>query len=95
MEAGLLCSNGPSIALLTIGHISAAKLSECTVLFFLIVITTHGHFRSYLVLAIFGEICTHGLLYSVGRLPDRATDWEAYKKPKVQKMTGITGLFEP
>ena len=47
------------------------------------------------VLAIFGEICTHGLLYSVGRLPDRATDRGAYKKPKVQKMTGITGLFEP
>ena len=28
-------------------------------------------------------------------LPDRATDRAAYKKPKVQKMTGITGLFEP
>ena len=37
-------------------------------------------------LAIFGEICTHGLLYSVGRLPDRATDRAAYKKPKVQEM---------
>jgi len=38
---------------------------------------------------------THGLLYSVGRLPDRATDRAAYKKPKVQQMTEITGLFEP
>ena len=26
------------------------------------------------------------------RLPDQATDQEAYKKPKVQKMTEITGL---
>ena len=47
-----------------------------------------------LVLAIFGEICTHGLLYSVGRLPDRATDRVGYKKPKVHKMIRITGLFE-
>ena len=48
-----------------------------------------------IVVAIFGDVCTHGLLYSVGRLPDRATDRVAYKKPKVQKMTEITGLFEP
>jgi len=47
------------------------------------------------MVAIFGDDCTNGLLYSVGRLPDRATDWVAYKKPKVQKMTEITGLFEP
>ena len=46
-------------------------------------------------LHILGEIDTHGLLYSVGRLPDRAKDRAVYKKPKVQKMTGITGLFEP
>ena len=57
--------------------------------------TNYKTVHSWLVLAIFGEIYTHGLLYSVGRLPDRATDRGAYKKPKVQKMTGITGLFEP
>ena len=47
------------------------------------------------MVAIFGDVCTHGLLYSVGQLPDRAKDRVAYKKPKVQKMTEITGLFEP
>ena len=47
------------------------------------------------MVAILGDFCTHGLLYSVGRLPDGATDRAAYKKPKVQKMTEITGLFEP
>ena len=52
-------------------------------------------FGSSLEVAIFGDVCTHGLLYSVGWLPDRATDRAAYKKLKVQKMTGITGLFEP
>ena len=48
-----------------------------------------------LEVAIFGDVCKHGLLYSVGWLPDRATDRAAYKKPKVQKMTEITGLFKP
>ena len=38
-----------------------------------------------IVVAIFGDVCTHGLLYSVGRLPDRATDRAAHKRPKVQK----------
>ena len=54
-----------------------------------------SHSHLLLVVAIFGDVCTHGLLYSVGRLPDRATDRAAYNKPKVQKMTEITGLFEP
>ena len=42
-----------------------------------------------------GDVSTFGFLYLDGQLQDRETDWGAYKKPKVQKMTGITGLFEP
>ena len=30
-----------------------------------------------------GDVCTYGILYSVGRLLDRATDRAAYNKPKV------------
>ena len=44
------------------------------------------------MVAIFGDVCTYVILYSVGRLPDRATDREVYKKPKVQKITEITEL---
>ena len=54
-----------------------------------------GFVHSLPVMAIFGHICTCGFMYSVGRLLDRVTDSAAYKEPKVQKMTGITGLFEP
>jgi len=51
------------------------------------------HIRSRcLVVAIFGDVCTYGILYSVGRLPDRAMDRAANKKPKVQKITEITEL---
>ena len=41
------------------------------------------------VVAIFGHVCT---LYSVGWFLDRATDQAANKKPKVQKVTKMTGL---
>ena len=37
-----------------------------------------------------GDVCTYGILYSVGRLLDRATDGAAYKTPKVQKINEIT-----
>ena len=47
------------------------------------------------MVAIFVDVCTYGLLYSVGWLPDWAKDRAVYKKPKVQKMTEITGLFKP
>ena len=33
---------------------------------------------------------TYGILYSVGRLLDQATDRAAYKTPKVQKINEIT-----
>ena len=38
------------------------------------------------------DVCTYGILYSVGRLLDRATDRAAYNKPKVQKINEITEL---
>ena len=44
------------------------------------------------MVAIFGDVCTYGILYSVGQLTDRAMDWAAYKKPKVQKITEIIEL---
>ena len=31
----------------------------------------------------------------MARLPDRAMDWGAYKKPKVQKMIEITAVDQP
>ena len=40
--------------------------------------------------AIWGDVCTYGILYSVGRLLDQATDRAAYKTPKVQKINEIT-----
>ena len=40
-----------------------------------------------------GDVCTYGILYSVGRLLDRATDRGAYKNPKGQKINEITELF--
>ena len=47
---------------------------------------------SGVVVAIFGDVCTYGILYSVGQLPDRAMYRAAYKKPKVHKITEITEL---
>ena len=48
--------------------------------------------RLLIHMAIFGHICTWGFLYSVGRLPYRATDRAASKNPKVQKKTEMTVL---
>ena len=41
------------------------------------------------------EFCTYAFLYSVGWLPDRATDRGAYKKTKVKKMNEITAVDRP
>ena len=39
-----------------------------------------------------GDVCTYGILYSDSRLLDRAMDWAAYNKPKLQKINEITKL---
>ena len=44
--------------------------------------------------AIWGDVCTYGILYSVGWLLDQATDRAAYKTPKVQKINEITPYCE-
>ena len=44
------------------------------------------------VVVIFGDVCTYGLWYSVGWLPDRATDRLAYKSQKCKKFPKSPGF---